>query len=418
MKETTELQPENFVAMTEIKTIVKNGLTKLSDPELVESQLIAIAKTVPDDVEVTIETLKESKFKNAELRDTRYALQNISKANQSSLNDTKKTDKEYYLGLIDIIKPKENLLSEGIKVIEEKKKAEKQEKADEEKNRIEAIRNKISSATNYIAKESTLCKTQNDIAKLQLLIDAIDDKWITDLDEFEYMGHNLKTQANDFLNSAKENVSKSEELEKIKADNLIIERDRLLKEKEAAAQKVKEDEEKAIAAQKENEKRLKEIAIEKQKLKVANDKIKAMEEAKELEIKELKEKEENSRKLMTLNFDVQKIWDKAKKLGLKVSKKPGDYKEYFKALERFQSIKDLLTTHADEQVTIEYKTQLERVKNFSKPYIQTSLESLLELGQNLSDVTNHKDIINASEIKLQAIIDGIEDFKDFLNEKD
>ncbi len=88
-------------------------------------------KKLADDyksIVVSRSTFEEAKKARVVLRQERYTLQNIEKANNGLLTDLKKNNKSLAETLISIIKPVEDDIDEKIKAIEQEKQREREEK--------------------------------------------------------------------------------------------------------------------------------------------------------------------------------------------------------------------------------------------------------------------------------------------------
>lgn len=232
-----EIQKENFLPVKEIKTRVKNGLTVLVDPKNTKKTILALVSGITEDISVTNETLVVSRELLKEVRQTRFALANISKANQSTIRIRAKEDKDLYDEFIDILKPKEDILKDAIKVIEDEKKAEKERKILERQIRVQELKDKVSDLRGEINKKATLCKTDEDYKILTELVSTVDESWIANLEEFAYMGEALQDDAKYLLEAALKNVENAKEAERLRVEAEEKEKKRIKEEKIQAKEK-------------------------------------------------------------------------------------------------------------------------------------------------------------------------------------
>lgn len=128
---------------------------------------------------VTPETYNESKKARATIREKRFFLQNILKKNNDTLNTIKKDQKEKFDEFINILLPVEEKIHEGIKAIEEKKKAEKEEKDRRERERVENIRKAIDNFQNSTWEALLSCDTVEKAEKLLEEAESFDDSFDT-----------------------------------------------------------------------------------------------------------------------------------------------------------------------------------------------------------------------------------------------
>jgi len=299
-----EIETKNFVPVSEIKTKVSGGLTVLTEDVLVKESLESLANSIPDDIVVTADNLTVYRGKLSELRQMRYALANIQDANNKTLNKMKSDDKAYFDGLISIIQPKEELLKDGVKNVEEEKKRIKQEKAEAELKRKQAIKDDVNNRTNEISTLSLLASTDDDIKKIENLILQLDNDWLDSLQEFEYMGSNLLLQATEYLGKAIDNVRRLKEVERLRAEAAQ-------REKEFAEKEKRELE----AAQIENKKRLEELEKMRETTRIAHEKLAAIERKREEEEKAAKEKAEEELYIKNAYKEASKLLNELKKLG-------------------------------------------------------------------------------------------------------
>ena len=401
--EKTKIEPKNFVSIKDIKTVVKNGLTRLSDSEGVVIMLTGMASRIPDDLEVTNETLVDCRNKLSEIRQVRYALQNIGKENQSALNDVKRKDKEYFDNLIGIIEPKELILKYGVKGVEDEKQRIKTEKVEAEANRINKIREDISACTNEIVRQSASCESEKDIENLKAYIAKCDDDWIKTLDEYEYLGETLVIQAKDYLARAITNVETKKELIRLQ-----------LKVDETKRKQAEKDMLDAIEAEKKNEARLYEIEAEREKVRVAEHKVKQMEIDKAAEIKNLMLKEKSIEDLAFANKLCLRLWNDAKKIGAKAGTRPVKYKQIELVNNRISTINNIIEKQRDFLKLDAWKKQLSRLKTNYLDYVNVAGDSISEIMLKIDDdkyaTAKLNDLVNACAATLIEL-------KNFLNDK-
>ena len=122
------------------------------------------------DLVVTEETFGEAKKARKALRDERYSLQNIEKANNAILNDLKGKNKSLAQELIGIIRPVEDKIDEQIKSIEKKKAEEKAEKERKKQEQMAAWAKKaqdILSYTDRLVNPKGIVDVQNIIKEVE-----------------------------------------------------------------------------------------------------------------------------------------------------------------------------------------------------------------------------------------------------------
>ncbi len=144
---------EKVVESTKIKTLIEesNGeLIKIQDYEQTSENLAELVKKHDHIQEITKENFEDAKKARLELREARYALQNVYKHNNDVLNRAKKMLKEDNEALIAIIEPAENRIDSGIKAIEQEKEREKAEKERLENERIDKINERLKFFRNLI----------------------------------------------------------------------------------------------------------------------------------------------------------------------------------------------------------------------------------------------------------------------------
>lgn len=128
------------------------------------------------DFEVTKENFKESKEARAEVREIRYALQNVSKHNVSVFKTAQNKYKEDVDGLIGIVSPTEDKFDVEIKKIENEKKLEKEAKAKEEVDRVAKINREISDYRMKFEKIVSFGRKESDVKEFCSLVDEVAEK--------------------------------------------------------------------------------------------------------------------------------------------------------------------------------------------------------------------------------------------------
>jgi len=164
--------------------VTKKKLQKLrNDSEKRITKLIAIPQ-------LNTEQIGEARKINAELRDTRYLLQNIEKNNIKVFNDAKAKNKTEIKDLIAIIEPTEEVIYAKIKAEDDRKEQEKKEKEEAENRRITAINQKIADAGIDFERMILTYTTAEQLAEFDEKLQAWEDD-IDNLEEFAYEGNKL-----------------------------------------------------------------------------------------------------------------------------------------------------------------------------------------------------------------------------------
>lgn len=140
----------------------KDGeLVVLQDYQQTEEILKGIAEKYKDIV-ISNDSFEIGKSIRKEIREYRYAIQNIQKHNTGILNDAKKIDKERHDNLIKIIQPVEDKLDEQIKFIEGEKERIKAEELELENQRIHSHKIRLIEFETKFEKLVTFGKTEED----------------------------------------------------------------------------------------------------------------------------------------------------------------------------------------------------------------------------------------------------------------
>lgn len=256
--------------------------------EQTEEILQGVVKKFEDFKEVTVDNFEEAKKARAEVREFRYSIQNVAKHNSGIFNQLKKNDSEQANKLIEIIQPTEDLLDNGIKAIEEKKKREKEERERKEQERITAISKMIAEYKSFFDVKITIGKTQEELDEVNSKLEELKSKF----DEFMEFRFEAEDIYDEFIESrsiiqqrideelklreeqkALEEQRKQQEEEKAKleAEKAEIEKQKaeILKQKEEAEAQLKKQQEEAEALRKKQQEE------EEAKLQAERDKIKA-----------------------------------------------------------------------------------------------------------------------------------------------
>jgi hypothetical protein len=153
-----------------------------------KEQLIKLADDYKNLV-VTEETFEQSKKARLVIRQERYDIQKIEKANNSILNDLKKQNKAIAGDLIEIIQPTENKIDEQIKAIEAKK---AEEKAEKERQKAEQMAEWVQKATSILNYTDDLFEAES-LLEVNKVVDEISN---LDLTEESYGAYLLIAQQN------------------------------------------------------------------------------------------------------------------------------------------------------------------------------------------------------------------------------
>jgi hypothetical protein len=238
--------------------------------------------------EVTSENFEEAKKARAEVREFRYSIQNVTKHNSGIFNQLKKKDSEQADKLISIIQPTEDMLDNGIKAIEEKKKREKEERERKEQERISLISKMIAEYKSYFEVRITIGKTQQELDEVNSRLEELKNKF-DDFMEFRFEAEDIydefiesksiiEQRINEEIKLREEQKAleeqrkqQEEEKAKLEAEKAEIERQKaeILKQKEEAEAQLKKQQEEAEALRKKQQEE------EEAKLQLERDKIKA-----------------------------------------------------------------------------------------------------------------------------------------------
>jgi len=400
------VQSEDFKTLNEIRIMTKNGLTKLVDPILVETALKQVADSIPDDIVVNRDNLPQSREKLSEIRSYRYTLSNISKENQAKFNDLKRENKQELDDLIEIIVPKEKLLFDRIKQVEDQKKADLQAKKDAEINRVSRIKEAINNATNSITRAAADCSTEQDLELLRIKVSGLDQEWIETLEEYEYAGLNLQDQAKEYLAQAITNVETKQELKRLQG----LADERKIKEAEDEKQRL-------IDSAKENEQRLAEIEAERKKTKEAEDKVEAILKQQGDDLKAVREREQLQKDLDVMNDQLQKEWDHGKKIGAKVFKRPKLFTDLDLATNRRKGIVEAISLRSEVIKSEKHDTALKSINHDIKDHLKTASESVGEILKVIDNIHSNSDTGRLAFEFADEIANGLIELDDYVNGK-
>lgn len=185
---------ENTTITTALKEIAKKGedgqFITLVDLEQTKVILTDLAEKYKG-LEVTKENYKkEGAEAEKELRQTRYALQRIYKSNNAFLNDIKKSEKDTYDGLIELIEPQEKRIYDQVNAFKEIEAKAKEEEARKEKERVEKIEQALKEAEFAMEKAIIQGKTQEDLADYDKFLEEFKNSFET-FEEMEFKAKRL-----------------------------------------------------------------------------------------------------------------------------------------------------------------------------------------------------------------------------------
>lgn len=247
IKKVAEDKPKTGLVSKEmnIKTILKEavGTVVVLSREETEKKLKALVKSKSKDIanliaipELNKAQLEEAKAIRSEIRENRYALQNVAKHNTTVLNTAKKNNGLMIDELTAILTPAEDVIDEKIKAEENRIKLAKEAEEKAEEERILAIEEKISEAGIFFEKELEEARKTKDWTKFDEFYKTFEEG-LEDLQEFEFEG----TEVLEKYSARKEEI-----VTLIKQAEDQAEKDKELSEKEATleAEKAKAEEEK------------------------------------------------------------------------------------------------------------------------------------------------------------------------------
>jgi len=291
-EELAEISKE--VSVKELIKQSEGSLIKLQSYEETEETLKGLVQKFSHIEKVSDENFEESKKARAEIREHRYAIQNVTKHNADILNNLKKDDKSQADKLIEIISPMEDKIDEGIKYIENEKKRIKEEKERKEQERISGISKMIAEFKSFFDVKIQVGKTQEDldaynskIEELKNSLDLFDEfRFEADdlLEEFEPKQEVIQKRVDDekFIQAENIRLAKEKQEQDKKAEELRLEQEKFQKEKEefeankkANEERIaKEEEERQAKIKQEDEERLAKIkAQEEEELKRKQEEI-------------------------------------------------------------------------------------------------------------------------------------------------
>jgi predicted nucleic acid-binding Zn-ribbon protein len=245
--------------------------------EQTENILQDVVKKFSSITEVTSENFDEAKKARAEVREFRYSIQNVTKHNSGIFNQLKKSDTEQANKLIGIIQPTEDLLDNGIKAIEEKKKREKEEKERKEQERITSISKMIADYKAFFDVKITIGKTQEELDEVNSKLEELKSKF----DEFMEFRFEAEDIYDEYSESKDVIQKRIDEEVKLREEQRILEEQKQQQEKERLEL---EKQKKELEEQK--------AEIEKQKAEAEAQLKKQQEEAEALRKKQQEEEEQ------------------------------------------------------------------------------------------------------------------------------
>jgi hypothetical protein len=223
-KEETGLVVEIEALLTpaKLKEIASQGedgqFIKLVDIDHTK-QLLTDLATKYKDLKITKDNWKQEGVEGEkELRQTRYALQRIYKSNNAFLNDVKKSEKQTYDDLINVIEPHEKRVYDEVNAFKEIAKKEKEEADRKEKERVEGIEKALKETEFALEKAVIQGKTQEDLIKYDEFLEDLKNRF-ADFEEMEFQAKRLHAIYTAKREKLKEQVTNQEALVKQMQEN-------------------------------------------------------------------------------------------------------------------------------------------------------------------------------------------------------
>lgn len=222
---------KELVPLKELAKGEEGQFIQLLDIQEAETKIAELAEKY-EGLEVTEENYKkEAANAEQELRQSRYTLQNINKANNKFLNGVKKEQKEIFERLIAIIKPQEERLKKAIDELKEKEAKAKEEEAKREKERIEKIQTALRTSEATLEKALIRGRTNEDLEEYDNFLSTLKEEFET----FEEMEFEAKKLHAIYTGKRKELVAQIEQFEEEERKRAKIE----AREKEETERKYK-----------------------------------------------------------------------------------------------------------------------------------------------------------------------------------
>lgn len=205
---------------------------KLVDVQQTEDLLKDLAAKY-EGLEVTEENYKKEALEaERELRNTRYALQRIQKANNKFLNEVKREEKEIFENLIGVIQPQEERLKSQIDKLEEAERKAKEEAERREKERIEKIENSLNAAKMALERALIKGRTDEDLKEYDEFLADLKAKFET-FEEMEFKAQRIHAVYTGRRQELVKQINEAKELEREKAE--------LKRRKEIENQRIREE---------------------------------------------------------------------------------------------------------------------------------------------------------------------------------
>ena len=234
---------EHKIKLKEVLKGSEGELVILQDIEETKESLQLIADKYEHLQEVTKENFAECKVARAECREVRYGVNGIIDHNKKFLNNAK-TQMEKNLGeLTGIVKPTEDRLDAGIKIIENEAKIEKARKEQEEKDRIANINKRLSFYRVELEKIIAIGRTDEDEVNFKKIINEL--KFAQTNEEFQEFGFDADEIIDEYTEKVGELISRIQQIkdDAEKEETLKKEREEFEKQRqeEAKAKQIEED---------------------------------------------------------------------------------------------------------------------------------------------------------------------------------
>lgn len=405
----------------DVKQIIKESteLIQLQDIEETKRNLEQIAKKYAD-TSVTMDNYNDARDARKTIRDYRYALQNIDKHNAKILNNARRENKELIDGLIDIIRPTEDIIHEGILKIDKEKERIKKEEEQKELQRIADINKKLSDTRNHL---SYLIEYGSKEKDLESFKNAIDDlqKGIADdvFQEFTFEAQNMVDHFSSELGNLEEKILEAisnerhnkrkaelasvwkfikdpnmnfgdlseEEFNTIKAD---------AEEAEAEAKRKAEAEKQRLLEQKRIQKELEE------KLRKQQQELDAQRKAFEEEMRKAKEEQlEKERIANEAKLEAERK-EQEKKAKAEAERKRKEERERLRTLCARYEVK--MTGKSNEELKIEVREAQEKIRSEKIKEIKKDGEKHLEFVSNKFDeIRSYFETVEVSVLHEDAV---------------
>ena len=232
---------EHKVKLKEVLKGAEGELVVLQDIEQTKESLLEVAKKYEHLTEVTKENFAECKTARAEVREIRYGVQNIIGHNKTFLNNAKTQMEKNLSELTGIVKPTEDRLDAGIKIIENEAKIEKARKEQEEKDRIANINKRLSFYRVELEKIIAIGRTEEDLKNFNVIFNEL--RLAQNNEEFQEFGFDADAILDEYTTK---DIELKQRIEQIKID---AENEARLKKERDEFEKQRAEDEKAKQAE-------------------------------------------------------------------------------------------------------------------------------------------------------------------------